>query len=172
MKRELCHRGYGGVRMLVGLLGLLAAVQAGAAAHVGAPLPPLELPNVNGQLVPLRSDTARLTIINFWASWCTPCLHEIPDLVSVYDRWRRHGVRVVGIAVDSGTPEEIARFASEHGIDYAVLVADTGWVRQHFGLTGIPVTLIVDGRGIIQARLPGPQTGERLTYIISRYLRR
>ncbi|HET6654729.1 MAG TPA: TlpA disulfide reductase family protein [Gammaproteobacteria bacterium] len=175
-KRELCHRGYGGVRtpglVLVGFLGLLATAQAVAAAHVGAPLPPLKLPDTSGEMVPLRDDGARVTVINFWASWCGPCLDEIPDLVTVYERWGRRGVRVIGIAVDSGTPEEIAEFTRRHDIPYPVLVADTGWARQHFGLTGVPVTLIVDERGIIRARLPGPQSADRLIYVISLQLRR
>lgn len=158
--------------MLLGLIGLTAVLQAGAAVHVGAPLPPLTLPDTGGTLVPLRDDNARVTVINFWASWCGPCLQELPELITVHDRWRRRGVRVVGIAVDSGKPEHIAAFARAHGIDYPVLVADTGWVRQHFGLTGVPVTLIVDSRGIIQARLSGPQTAERLIHVIRRYLTR
>ncbi|HET7371095.1 MAG TPA: TlpA disulfide reductase family protein [Gammaproteobacteria bacterium] len=156
----------------MGLLGLLATVQAGAAAHVGAPLPSLKLPNVTGELVPLRDESARVSVINFWASWCTPCLQEIPELSAVHERWQRRGVRVVGIAVDSGTPAEIAEFARQHDIDYPVLVADTAWARQHFGLNGIPVTLIVDNHGIIRVRLPGPQTAERLIDVIRRTLRR
>ncbi|HET6725704.1 MAG TPA: TlpA disulfide reductase family protein [Gammaproteobacteria bacterium] len=171
-KRGLCHSGRGRVRRLAGLIGLIAALQAGAAVHVGAPLPALKLPDTDGKLVPLRSDAARVTVINFWASWCGPCLQEIPDLIRVNERLGRRGVRVVGIAVDSGKPEQIAAFARAHGIDYPVLVADTGWVRQHFGLTGVPVTLIVDSRGIIQARLSGPQTAERLIYVIRRFLAR
>ncbi|HET8551776.1 MAG TPA: TlpA disulfide reductase family protein [Gammaproteobacteria bacterium] len=171
-KRGLCHSGRGRVRTLLGLLGLLAAAPALAGAHVGAPLPALELPDVSGQLVPLRSDRARLTVINFWASWCKPCRREIAALDTVNERWHRYGVRVVGVAVDSGTPAQLADFIRAHGVGYTVLVADTGWARQHFGLTGVPVTLIVDRRGIIRARLPGPQTAERLTYVINRYLRR
>ncbi|HET7570426.1 MAG TPA: TlpA disulfide reductase family protein [Gammaproteobacteria bacterium] len=170
-KRGLCHSGRGRVRALLGLLGLLAAAPVLAAAHVGAPLPALELPDVAGQLVPLRSEGARLTVINFWASWCKPCREEIAALETVNQRWRRFGVRIVGVAVDSGTPKQLADFIARHGIAYTVLVADTGWVRQHFGLTGVPVTLIVDRHGIIRARLPGPQTAERLTYVINRYLR-
>lgn len=171
-KRGLCHSGPGRVRMLVGLLGLLAAAPVLAAAHVGAPLPALSLPNVAGQLVPLRSDHARLTVINFWASWCKPCREEIADLMTVNERWRGRGVRVVGVAIDSGTPKELAAFIRKYGVDYTVLIADTGWARQHFGLTGVPVTLIIDDRGIIRARLPGPQSAERLIYVINRYLPR
>jgi thiol-disulfide isomerase/thioredoxin len=157
--------------MLLALVAIIATAPALAGGRIGAPLPRLQLPNVNGDLVALRDTTAQMTVVNFWASWCAPCRDEIPALLAVSRRWGRH-VRVVGIAVDSGKPAAIAAFAEKHGIEYPVLVADTGWVRQHFDLTGIPVTLIVDRHGIIQARLTGPQSTQRLIWIIRRFLRR
>ncbi|HET7675116.1 MAG TPA: TlpA disulfide reductase family protein [Gammaproteobacteria bacterium] len=167
MKRELCHSVL--CLVAVGLLGCAAAAPAAAAGLVGAPLPALKLPDTDGHLVALRSAPGTVTVINFWASWCGPCEEEIAALVHVNQRWRHRGVRLIGIAIDSGKPAEVAKFAYGHNIDYTVLVTDTGWVRQHFHLNGIPITLVVDGNGIVREYLTGPQTEAMLRHAVAPY---
>jgi peroxiredoxin len=169
-KRELCHRRCGRVRALAGLVGLMLAMQAGAAGRVGESLPALKLPNLEGEAVALRAASARVTVINFWASWCKPCQTELPNLEQLEASLGRHGLRLVGIAVDSGTPAEVRAFAQSHGVNYPILLASSGWARGHFGIRGIPVTLVVDRRGVIRARLPGPQPLGRLMWVIRRLL--
>lgn len=165
MKRELCHR-----LLCLAAVGLLyCAAPAVAGGLVGMPLPALKLPDTGGHLVPLRSAPGKITVINFWGSWCGPCEEELPALVRANARWRRRDVRLIGIAIDSGKPAEIARFARRHNINYTVLVTDTGWVRQHFHLNGIPVTLVVDGNGIIRELLTGPQTEAMLRRAVASY---
>lgn len=178
MKGRLCHSGRDGVsaraRLRRGcglfLFGVAIAVTAPAVARGARPLPALELPALDGRLMPLRSDGAEVVVLNFWGTWCGPCLGEIPELVRMNRSWRRRGVRLLGVAIDSGAPEQIAAFAAAHHIDYTVLVADTGWLRQHFHIPGIPVTLVVDRNGYIRAHLVGPQTTAQLAAAVEPYL--
>lgn len=143
--------------LIAGLLWLLAAGRGYAATPAGLMLPQLELPDLSGKLVPLARP-GELTVINFWATWCGPCLQEIPELVRLHKRWRDRGVRLVGVAVESGEPADIGKFARAHDIDYPVLVAGRDWVRGHFGIIGIPVTLVIDRNQKVRVRLVGPQT--------------
>jgi len=109
-------------------------------------------------------------VLNFWATWCVPCLKELPELMALHHQWRPHGVHVVGVAIDSGDAADVRTFAVRHGLDYAVLMGTQSWARTHFGIFGLPVTLVVDRQGQVRQRLLGPQTGAQFEAAIRPYL--
>lgn len=119
------------------------------------PLPALRLATLDGGTQSL-AQPGQLTLVNFWATWCVPCLQEIPDLV----RLQRQGghVHIVGVALDSGSAMSIRAFAQKHGMTYPLLMADGKSFDSRFGLFGLPTTLIVDRHGTVRRRLLGPQT--------------
>lgn len=124
------------------------------------PLPEAEVRDLEGRERSIRAAGEGVTVLNFWATWCVPCLEEIPELVALQDSLGGRGVRVVGIAIDSGEPEDIRRFARKHAMDYPLLQASSGWARRHFAVFGLPVTLVVDGEDVIRRRFVGPHTYE------------
>lgn len=142
----------------------------GSPAATDRPLPALLLSDLTGDARPLRQRSDEVTVINFWATWCVPCLKELPELVKLSHEWQGRGVQVVGIAVDSGQPANIRAFAARHGMDYLVLVATQRWTREHFGVFGLPVTIVVDRGGRIRQRLIGPQTGAAFAAAVQPYL--
>ena len=79
-------------------------------------------------------------------------------------------MRVVGVAIDSGTPADVRTFAARHGMDYTLLLATQQWARTHFGLFGLPLTLVVDRQGQIRQRLLGPQTMAQFEAALRPYL--
>jgi cytochrome c biogenesis protein CcmG/thiol:disulfide interchange protein DsbE len=98
----------------------------------------------------LRDGRPRL--VNFFASWCVPCIAEAPVLAEL----RKQGVPIVGIAVRD-RPEDVARFLSEHGDPFEAIVADReSKLQLAFGSAGVPETFLVDGRGIIRMEHIGP----------------
>jgi thiol-disulfide isomerase/thioredoxin len=124
------------------------------------PLPPLRLPDLDDISRPLRASDDRVTLVNFWASWCSPCLAEIPQLVAFHDRWKSEGVRVVGVAVASGSAAEIRRFAAAHHVDYDLLVMDESAARRYLSEVhlpaSLPISLVVDRCGVIRRKFFGP----------------
>lgn len=105
----------------------------------------------------------RVRVVNFWATWCPPCVHEIPMLVSVQEAFRAHDVRFVGVAVDD--PEQAFAMANELGMNYPTM-ADS---RQSLDLlrtygnraTALPFTAFVDSGGAIRDRHVGELTLEQ-----------
>jgi len=154
----------------VPLLPALAAESVPPGHAASPPFPPLALPDLAGQLQALRATPDEVTVLNFWATWCVPCLKELPELVALHHQWRPHGVHVVGVAIDSGDAADVRTFAARHGMGYAVLMGTQSWARTHFGIFGLPVTLVVDRQGQIRQRLLGPQTGAQFEAAIRPYL--
>ena len=140
--------------------GLPVAEAAIPGEPLEIPLPDVEAADLDGTARRIREFGGRVTVLNFWATWCVPCLKEIPELVALQDSLGPAGLRVVGIAVASGDPEDVRAFARKHGIDYALLQASFRWARRHFTVFGIPITLVVDEEGVIRRRFVGPQSFE------------
>lgn len=155
-----------------GVEGAAAERTAGERASSDAPaavdihalerIPEVSVEDLEGTSHPLRELIRGPTVVNFWATWCAPCKRELPELAEVDDAIRGGGGRVLGIAVSSGTAEEIRSFAREHDVDFPLYRASQAWAGRHFGLYGIPTTLVVDGGGRVHERLMGPQTRESL----------
>jgi cytochrome c biogenesis protein CcmG/thiol:disulfide interchange protein DsbE len=118
-------------------------------AMVGKPLPNLVLGRLDGSgRAPLRAVVRGPALVNFFASWCAPCLQEAPALMAL----RAEGVRVVGVAYKDD-PAAAAAFLRRLGDPYAVTLADPdGAAAIEFGLTGVPETYAVDATDVIRAK--------------------
>jgi len=151
-------------------LPVLAAQSLAPGSEAPPRLPPLVLPDLAGQAQALRATPDEITVLNFWATWCVPCLKELPELVALHHQWQERGVHVVGVAIDSGTPADIRAFAARQGMDYTLRLGTQQWARSHFGIFGLPVTLVVDRHGQIRQRLIGPQSRAQFEAAIRPYL--
>ncbi len=107
---------------------------------VGQAIPAFQLSAVGGEEVSSQSYLGRPMVLNFWATWCRPCVKEIPTLKTIH---RDSAANVVSIAIDEQGASIVRPFVEKHGIDYPVLIADTEFFQRYNG-TGIPYTLILD----------------------------
>lgn len=156
--------------------GTAAVPDSGAAAPAGVrtrrtpgrsgPLeiraPVVTFPTLSGDTASLAAYRGEVVVLNFWATWCPPCKREIPELARLQDSLRAEPVRVVGVAVSSGSRERIRTFGEKHGIDYPVWLSDPGTAATEYRAVGLPLTLLVDRRGMIRRRYMGAQTFETL----------
>ncbi len=92
----------------------------------------------------------KLLVVNFWATWCPPCLTEIPGFVALQERWAERGLQFVGVALDE--PDAVKAFMAEHHMNYPVLVGqdDVARFMQALGnnIGALPFTVVIapDGR--------------------------
>ncbi len=128
-------------------------------ARRGEALPALELPDLDGANVRLPGSWAgRPTLVNLWATWCAPCLKEMPDLQAFSAKQGANGVRVVGIALDE--PDAVRGFLAAHGITYPILIdapgpADAG-VRLGNRAGVLPYSVLVGADGRLLKTRIGP----------------
>jgi peroxiredoxin len=113
--------------------------------------PDFSLPDISGKLRHISEWDGRVIVLNFWASWCKPCLVEIPGFVKLQTRYGARGLQFIGIALER--PEDISGFVREQGMNYPVLTGETEVIEiaTEYGNTigALPYTVIIDRAGII-----------------------
>ena len=137
-------------------------ISAGATALNAKPVPEMSFNTLDGATLALSRLRGTVVLINFWGTWCAPCLQEIPELVHLSHRFKARGFEVVGIAVNSGPPADIRAFMRDHQMDYRVLIGDMALVKRQFRVVGFPTSFLIDRQGLIRECYFGPQTKEAL----------
>jgi thiol-disulfide isomerase/thioredoxin len=110
------------------------------------PVGDFTVPDLAGRPVSLGAFKGKVVLVNFWATWCPPCREEIPDLVALQARYRDQ-LQIVGVSQDSVGPEEVARFAVEHGMNYPIVMSTPELERLFPNVYALPTTFVVDRDG-------------------------
>jgi peroxiredoxin len=114
------------------------------------PAPDIALPLLTGATFHLDHERGRIVLLNFWASWCVPCRHEMPELAGWYRRFHRRGLDIVGI--DQQEPaSDVRSFTSPLHIPYPLALDSSGAVSATYHASALPQTFAVDRHGIIRA---------------------
>jgi peroxiredoxin len=137
--------------------------------------PPFRAAALSGHVISFPDDyRGKLVLIDFWATWCLPCVGEIPHLRDAYAKFRDQGFEIIGISLDapSGVPAEtVRRFATKHDMPWEVIYEAAPQIAQSYGVTAIPVALLVDGDTGRVVAGPGQLRGSDMVATVARALR-
>jgi peroxiredoxin len=154
------------VTLVVAILGMLASGRYLDRAHKHGPVklvgnvqgvqaPDFTLTSVDGGRVRLSEFRGKAVVLNFWATWCSPCRTEMPWFVDLEKQYGKEGLVVLGVAMDDSEPATIAKFASELGVNYPVLLG-TNQVSDDYGdVQYLPTTFYIGRDGAIVDKMTG-----------------
>ena len=146
--------GFLGLLLLLGVLLLSPAKQVDGSASQA--LPVLTLRTLDGKAWHQESLKGQVTLVNFFATWCTPCEAEMPELAVLAKQFPK--LQLQGVAWNDD-PKKLTPWLKKHGNPFTpVLIDDKGEATIALGIKGIPETLIIDRRGMVRYRLAGPMT--------------
>lgn len=133
------------------------------------------LEDLEGKTVTLKElQGSKVTIIDFWGTWCPPCRMEIPHFVALHKKLGNEGLQIIGINYERGGKEEsitqIKEFSAESGIAYPLVLGDDATRSQVPGFRGYPTTLFLDGSGVVRAMTVGYVSEEVLEGIVNRVM--
>lgn len=147
------------VRRLL-LLALLAYFAGAAVAQE------FSLTDARGRTHHLSDYRGKWVLVNFWATWCPPCLEEMPELGALYDARRERDLVVIGIATDYQNPTEVIEFADNMLVSYPIVLGDKKVTEQFARIRGLPTTLIYDPKGKLVKTHLGAITSKQVEAII------
>ncbi|HVC08733.1 MAG TPA: TlpA disulfide reductase family protein [Elusimicrobiota bacterium] len=129
---------------------------------------PIEAPNftltdISGRQVSLSQYRGHVVFIDFWATWCGPCQEEIPDLITLYNRFKGQGFVILGIAMDSLGARAVVPFVKQAHIPYPILLSNGGEPPAGYPVPGFPTGFLIDAKGRMLARYLGPQSADDLS---------
>lgn len=133
---------------------LLCLILAGCSGDESFPL-------ANGGSHSFKNDQGKLTLINYWAIWCTPCREEIPELNKLAEEYADQ-LTVLGVNFDNAQGEKLLDQVEKLGIEFSSLQSDPRALWSLKPVSVLPETLVIDSEGVLLHRLIGPQTLESL----------
>ncbi len=133
-----------------------------------APPPDVTFQSPQGETVQLSDYEGKVLFVNFWGTYCPPCLDEMPDLQAAYENLADDDFVILGINVEE-SPEKVSAWVQENGITFPIAISDDGTINPMLALHRMPTTWFIDANGILRGKIEG-QMDARLIQRIAQTL--
>src|ERR1700680_3176033 len=136
--------------------------------------PDFELKSLDGRTVKLSDFRGKAVVLNFWATYCAPCLVETPWLTDVYRQYKTQGLEIVGVSMDDGGQQQVSNFVKEMNVNYTILIGNHTVGDAYGGARFLPQTFLIDREGRIVKSVLGIQSKgdfeENIKQLLASYL--
>ncbi|MDT7834274.1 TlpA family protein disulfide reductase [Aquabacterium sp. OR-4] len=143
----------------------------GGSAGERQPAPAVSYTLLDGQQQALSQLKGQVVLVNFWATSCSTCVAEMPEIVATFEKYKGRGYQTVAVAMSYDPPAYVANFASSRKLPFGVAIDNTGAVAQGFGQVQLtPTTFLINKRGEIVKRYVGKPDFEALHALVEKLL--
>jgi peroxiredoxin len=122
--------------------------------------PRFSLRNLKGNMEGLDDHLGKVIVVNFWATWCVPCVKEMPSFENLYRRYRSQGLTLLAVSLDKGDSSKVQEFADKHKLSFPILLDTKGVAEKLYPSFSIPFTYVIDKQGRVVARVDGAKNWE------------
>ncbi|MGD2011093.1 MAG: TlpA disulfide reductase family protein [Desulfobacterales bacterium] len=126
-------------------------------AKKGVDAPAFTLPGLDGSMVSLADYKGKTVLLNIWATWCPPCVAEMPSMEKLYQELKNEDFEILAVSIDVTGSNEVAPFMKKHRLSFPALIDTQGTIKDLYQTTGVPESFIIDKDGIIAEKIIGPR---------------
>ena len=123
----------------------------------GVAAPAFILPGLDGRMVSLADYKGKTVLLNIWATWCPPCVAEMPSMEKLYQELKDEDFEILAVSIDVAGSNVVAPFMKKHRLSFAALTDTQGTIKDLYQTTGVPESFIIDKDGIIAEKIIGPR---------------
>ena len=121
----------------------------------GKPAPNFSLPNLDGSMVSLADYKGTVVLLNIWATWCPPCVEEMPSMEKLHQALKEEAFEIVAVSIDASGFKAVRPFMKKHKLSFPALIDPGGTTQSLYRTTGVPESIIIDKNGIIIEKIIG-----------------
>lgn len=142
------------------------------APRVGQPAPDFTLPDLQGHSVQLATYRGQVVFLNVWATWCPPCVDEMPTIQRLHEQFYQNGLAVLTVSIDALGTQVVAPFMERYGLTFPVLLDNKATLERLYHTGGVPESFILDKDGRLVEKIVGPRdwTNPQLVALFQRLL--
>ncbi|MEE4262019.1 MAG: TlpA disulfide reductase family protein [Desulfobacteraceae bacterium] len=123
----------------------------------GLPAPDFTLPGLDGQMVRLADYRGKVVLLNIWATWCPPCVEEMPSMEKLYQTFKAEGFEILAVSMDESGAQAVRPFMKKLRLSFPALTDTQGALKSLYQTTGVPESFIIDKDGVIVEKIIGPR---------------
>ncbi|MGM9923401.1 MAG: redoxin domain-containing protein [Bacillus sp. (in: firmicutes)] len=135
----------------------------------GQAAPDFSLTALDGKTVKLSDFRGQKVVLNFWATWCSPCREEMPDLQAFYSKNQDKNLTILAVNMTNQheTLDQVAQFADDYNLTFPIPLDEKNAVGQSYQIMTIPTSFLIDSKGIIHKKILGPVNQAMLSELIN-----
>ena len=122
-----------------------------------ADAPDVMLKTLDGQNHSLTQHAGKLVLLNFWATWCQPCIREMPSMERLYAKYKSSGLEIVAISLDQGNEQEVREFVAKLNLTFSIILDPEHKAKALYKVRGLPTTYLMDRKGRVAGYGVGPR---------------
>jgi len=120
------------------------------------PAPDFTFPGLDGKMVSLADYRGKVVLVNIWATWCKPCVDEMPSMEKLYRNFKGQDFEILAVSIDAPGLKAVAPFMKKYNLTFPALIDSEGAIKTVYGITGVPESFIIDKQGILIKKIVGP----------------
>ncbi|MED5580412.1 MAG: TlpA disulfide reductase family protein [Nitrospinota bacterium] len=133
----------------------------------GVKVPDFSFPGLDGSTIKLSDYKGKVVLLNIWASWCIPCLDEMPSLQNLYQKMKesQREFEIIAVSIDALGAEVVNKFVTKYKITFPVALDPRHKIKKMYSAKGVPETFVIDTKGILISKIIGPKKWDDLKTI-------